>query len=86
MDLVTVAACILFKRIRKIIHALNAVESLNCLIRTSFTIRWSVAIEMAETNLIHPAFRKFEKDERIVRDWFATRCQFTKLFCERSDA
>ena len=40
----------------------------------------------AATKLIYLAIRKFEKDGRNVREWFAARNQFAIMFGERFDA
>ncbi|MGI3186676.1 hypothetical protein ACROHD_16505, partial [Nioella aestuarii] len=39
-----------------------------------------------DTKLIYLAIRKFEKEGRNVREWFAARNQFAIMFGERFDA
>ena len=57
--------------IRKIIYTTNAIESLNRVIRKSIKTRGSFPTDEAATKLIYLAIRKFEKDGRNVREWFA---------------
>jgi len=72
--------------IRKIIYTTNAIESLNRVIRKSIKTRGSFPTDEAATKLIYLAIRKFEKDGRNVREWFAARNQFAIMFGERFDA
>ena len=72
--------------IRKIIYTTNAIESLNRVIRKSIRTRGSFPTDEAATKLIYLAIRKFEKDGRNVREWFAARNQFAMMFGERFDA
>ena len=72
--------------IRKIIYTTNAIESLNRVIRKSIKTRGSFPTDEAATKLIYLAIRKFEKDGRNVRDWFAARNQFAIMFDERFNA
>ena len=72
--------------IRKIIYTTNAIESLNRVIRKSIKTRGSFPTEEAATKLIYLAIRKFEKDGRHVRQWFAARNQFAIMFEERFNA
>lgn len=72
--------------IRKIIYTTNAIESLNRVIRKSIKTRGSFPTDEAATKLIYLAIRKFEKDGRNVREWFASRNQFAIMFGERFDA
>ena len=71
--------------IRKIIYTTNAIESLNRVIRKSIKTRGSFPTDEAATKLIYLAIRKFEKDGRNVREWFAARNQFAIMFGERFD-
>lgn len=64
----------------------NAIESLNRVIRKSIKTRGSFPTDEAATKLIYLAIRKFEKDGRNVREWFAARNQFAIMFGERFDA
>jgi len=72
--------------IRKIIYTTNAIESLNRVIRKSIKTRGSFPTDEAATKLIYLAIRKFEKDGRKVREWFAARNQFAIMFDERFNA
>ncbi len=72
--------------IRKIIYTTNAIESLNRVIRKTIKTRGSFPTDDAATKLIYLAIRKFEKDGRNVREWFAARNQFAIMFGERFDA
>ncbi len=72
--------------IRKIIYTTNAIESLNRVIRKSIKTRGSFPTDEAANKLIYLAIRKFEKDGRNVREWFARRNQFGIMFGERFDA
>ena len=72
--------------IRKIIYTTNAIESLNRVIRKSIKTRGSFPTDEAATKLIYLAIRRFEKDGRNVREWFAARNQFAIMFGERFDA
>lgn len=72
--------------IRRIIYTTNAIESLNRVIRKSIKTRGSFPTEEAATKLIYLAIRKFEKDGRHVRQWFAARNQFAIMFEERFNA
>ena len=72
--------------IRKIIYTTNAIESLNRVIRKSIKTRGSFPTDEAATKLIYLAIRKFEKDGRNVREWFAARNQFAIMFDERFNA
>ncbi len=68
------------------IDTTNAIESLNRVIRKSIKTRGSFPTDDAATKLIYLAIRKFEKDGRNVREWFAARNQFAIMFGERFDA
>lgn len=72
--------------IRKIICTTNAIESLNRVIRKTIKTRGSFPTDEAATKLIYLAIRKFEKDGRNVREWFAARNQFAIMFGQRFDA
>lgn len=69
--------------IRKIIHATNAIESLNRVIRKSIKTRGSFPTDEAATKLIYLAIRRFEKEGRSVRNWFAACNRFAIMFGER---
>ncbi len=72
--------------IRKIIYTTNAIENLNRVIRKSIKTRGSFPTDEAATKLIYLAIRKFEKDGRKVREWFAARNQFAIMYDERFNA
>ena len=57
--------------IRKIICTMNAIESLNRVIRKSIKTCGSFPTEEAATKLICLAIRNFEKGGRNIREWFA---------------
>ena len=69
--------------IRKVVYTTNAIESLNRVIRKSIKTRGSFPTDEAATKLIYLAIRRFEKDGRNVREWFAARNQFAIMFGER---
>lgn len=72
--------------IRKIIYTTNAIESLNRVTRKSIKTPGSFPTDEAAIKLIYLAIRNFEKDGRNVREWFAARDQFAKMFGVRFDA
>ena len=72
-------------QLRKIISTTNATESLNRVIRKTIKRRGSFATDEAATKPIYLAIRKFEKDGRNVREWFAARDQSAMMFGERFD-
>ena len=66
-----------------LIPVTNAIGSLNRVIRKPLKTRGSLPTDEAETKLIYCAIRKFEKDGRNIRDWFAALDQLAKKFGKR---
>ena len=69
--------------VRKIIYTINAIESLNKVIRKTTKTRSSFPTDDAATKLIYLAIRTFEKAGRCVREWVAARNQFDIRYSER---
>lgn len=65
---------------------MNAVESLNRVLRKTLKTKGSFPTEEAATKLIFLAIRNFGKGGRAVRDWVATRNQLATLFPGRFNA
>jgi len=65
---------------------MDAIESLNRVIRKSIKTPGSFPTEEAATKLIYLAIRSFEKGGRNVREWCAARNQFAIMFEERFNA
>lgn len=61
-------------------------EILDRVIRRTIKTRGSFPTDEAATKLFYLAIRKFEKDGRNVREWFAARNQFAIMFGERFEA
>ena len=65
------------------IYTMNAVASLNRVIRKTIKTRGSFPSEEAAEKLIYLAIRGHEKTERAVRGWLTAVNQFAIMFKDR---
>ena len=69
--------------IRRVIYTMNAIESLNRIIRKAIKTRGSFPSEDAAEKLIYLAIRGHEKTARTVRGWLTAVNQFAIMFEDR---